>query len=88
VRFDPRFRLYVQEGQSFRARAGERKQFFGRTARHLVTHMTHSDVPDTLIDGWYVAPGLPQLRASGNAVAVLTETRSVGVSSGLKLEIP
>ena len=52
---------------------GERKQFFGRTARHLVTHMTRSDGPDTLIDGWYVdAPGLPQLRASGNAVAVLT----------------
>jgi len=52
---------------------GERKQFFGRTARHLVTHMTRSDGPDTLIDGWYVdARGLPQLRASGNAVAVLT----------------
>ena len=53
---------------------GERKQFFGRTARHLVTHMTPSDGPDTLIDGWYVdAPGLPQLkRGSCNAVAVFS----------------
>ena len=58
---------------------GERRQFFGRTAHHLVTHMTRSDGPDTLIDGWYVdAPGLPQLkRGSGNAVFVF----SLGVGS-------
>ena len=53
---------------------GERRQFFGRTARHFVTHITRSDGPDTVTDGWYVdAPRLPSLkRASGNTVAVLT----------------
>ena len=53
---------------------GERQQFFGRTARHLVTHMTRSDSPDTstVIDGWY-ASGLPRLKHdSGNAVMVIT----------------
>ena len=38
---------------------GEHQRFFGRTARHLVTHTARSDSPDTLTDGWYVdAPGL------------------------------
>src|SRR5215471_18767187 len=40
---------------------GERKQFFGRTARHLVSRVTRSDGPETVIDGWYInAPGLPK----------------------------
>src|SRR5215472_17415386 len=40
---------------------GERKQFFGRTARHLVSRVTRSDGPETLIDGWYIeAPELPR----------------------------
>jgi hypothetical protein len=53
---------------------GERKQFFGRMARHLVTHITRSDGPDTVTDAWYVDdPRLPSLRrSSGNTVAVLT----------------
>ena len=45
---------------------GERKQFFGRMARQLVTHITRSDGPDTVTDCWYVdAPRLPSLKASG-----------------------
>jgi hypothetical protein len=54
---------------------GERQQFFGRTARHLVTHTKRSDSPDTLTDGWYVdVPELPRLkRASGSAVMVITK---------------
>jgi hypothetical protein len=54
--------------------AGERQQFFGRTARHFVTHITRSDGPDTVTDGWYIdAPRLPSLKGtSGNTVAVLT----------------
>lgn len=53
---------------------GERKQFFGRTARHLVSRVTLSDGPQTLIDGWYIeASGLPATRSvSGGYVAVLT----------------
>ena len=40
---------------------GERKKFFGRTARHLISRVTRSDGPETVIDGWYIeAPGLPQ----------------------------
>ncbi len=40
---------------------GERTQFFGRTARYLVTRVTRSDGPKTMIDGWYIdAPGLPK----------------------------
>ena len=54
---------------------GERRQFFGRTARHLVTYTKRSDSPDTLTDGWYVdVPELPRMkRASGNAVMVITK---------------
>ena len=53
---------------------GERKQFFGRTARHLVTRVTRSDGPKTMIDGWYIdAPGLPKWKnAAGVTIAVLT----------------
>lgn len=53
---------------------GERKQFFGRTARHLVSRVTRSDGPQTLVDGWYVeVPGLPATRSgSGGYFAVLT----------------
>jgi hypothetical protein len=32
----------------------------GRTARHSVSHITRSDGPDTVTDGWYVdPPGYP-----------------------------
>jgi hypothetical protein len=53
---------------------GERKQAFGRTARHLVSRVTRSDGPETVIDGWYIeAPGLPKGRSgSGGYFAVLT----------------
>jgi hypothetical protein len=53
---------------------GEQKQFFGRTARHLITRVNRSDAPESVIDGWYIdAPGLPdRMRGAGNAVAVLT----------------
>jgi hypothetical protein len=57
---------------------GERKQFFGRTARHLVSRVTRSDSPETVIDGWYIdAPGLPKHKAgSGGAISVLTIARA------------
>ncbi len=53
---------------------GERKQFFGHTARHLVSHVARSDGPETVIDGWYVdPPGLPKWkRGSGGTIAILT----------------
>jgi hypothetical protein len=53
---------------------GERKQFFGRTARHLVSRVTRSDGPQTVIDGWYIeAAGLPKGKSgSGGYFAVLT----------------
>lgn len=53
---------------------GERKKFFGRTARHLISRVTRSDGPETVIDGWYIeAPGLPQRKAgSGGSIAMLT----------------
>jgi hypothetical protein len=53
---------------------GERKQFFGRTARHLVSHVIRSDGPETVIDGWYIeAPELPKWKSgSGGSFAVLT----------------
>ena len=63
---------------------GERKQFFGRTARHLVTRVTRSDGPETMIDGWYIdAQGLPKWKngASGS-FAVLT------ISQGLRRPPP
>ena len=53
---------------------GERKQFFGRTARHLVSRVTRSDGPETVtvIDGWYInAPGLPKGK-SGFTFSTLT----------------
>ena len=51
---------------------GERKQFFGRTARHLVSRVTRSDGPQTVIDGWYIEPpGLPKEK-SGFAVLTLS----------------
>jgi hypothetical protein len=53
---------------------GERKQVFGRTARHLVTRVTRNEGQETVIDGWYVAaPGLPKWNGGAGAyVAVLT----------------
>ena len=45
---------------------GDRRQFFGRTARRLVTRVTRSDGPETVIDGWYIdAPGLPKWKTTG-----------------------
>ena len=56
------------------ADTGERKQFFGRNARRLVTRVTRSDGPETVIDGWYIeVPGLPRRKSgAGGAVGVLT----------------
>ena len=53
---------------------GERKQLLGRTARHLVSRITRSDGPVTVIDGWYVeVPGLPkQQTGTGSTLAILT----------------
>uniref|UniRef100_Q01X86 DUF4412 domain-containing protein n=1 Tax=Solibacter usitatus (strain Ellin6076) TaxID=234267 RepID=Q01X86_SOLUE len=52
---------------------GERKQFFGRSARRLVTRVTRGDAPETTIDGWYIeAPGLPKGKGGGGAIAILT----------------
>jgi hypothetical protein len=53
---------------------GERKQFFGRTARHLVTRVTRNDGPETVIDGWYIEdPGLPKWkRGATSTIAILT----------------
>jgi hypothetical protein len=53
---------------------GERKSFFGRSARHVITHMTRGDGPETNIDGWYVqAAGLPKRsRAAGGAIILTT----------------
>jgi hypothetical protein len=64
---------------------GERKQFFGRTARRLVTLMTRSDGPETTIDGWYIdVPGLPKLKSgAGGYFTVLT-----GSAGGQKLGPP
>src|SRR5215813_12914845 len=55
---------------------GERKQFLGRTARHLISRITRSDGPETVIDGWYIdVPELPKRKTgSGAAFAVLTLT--------------
>jgi hypothetical protein len=52
---------------------GERKQLFGRTARHLITRVIRSDAPETVIDGWYVeASGIPKWKmGTVNTVAVL-----------------
>jgi hypothetical protein len=53
---------------------GQRKQFFGRAARRLVTRVTRSDGPETTTDGWYIdAPGLPKWKSGvGGSFAVLT----------------
>jgi hypothetical protein len=51
---------------------GERKQFFGRTARRLVTRVRRSDGPASVIDGWYIeAPGIPKWKR-GAVDTVLT----------------
>jgi hypothetical protein len=53
---------------------GERKKFFGRTARHLITR-TMRDGLETQTDGWYIdAPGLPRWKRGGTAIAVLTSS--------------
>ena len=66
---------------------GQRKQFFGRTARRLVTRVTGSDRPETTIDGWYVdAPGLPKWKSgSAGSFAVLT---SYVIKGGQRLGPP
>lgn len=53
---------------------GERRQFFGRAARRLVTRVTRGDGPETMIDGWYIdAPGLPRWKTgAGVSFAILT----------------
>jgi hypothetical protein len=53
---------------------GERKQFFSRTARHLVSRVTQSVGAQTMIDGWYIeVPGLAKEKSgSGGHFAVLT----------------
>jgi hypothetical protein len=53
---------------------GERKQFFGRTARHMVTRVTRAEAPETVIDAWYLAaPGLPLSKSgAGGSFAILT----------------
>lgn len=53
---------------------GERKQIFGRTARRLISRVTRSDGPETVMDAWYVdVPGLPkQKTGSGGTFAVMT----------------
>jgi hypothetical protein len=67
---------------------GERKQFFGRTARHLVSRVTRSDGPETVIDGWYIeAPGLPKEKSgSGGYFAVLTLAVAGQSPSRIELE--
>lgn len=51
---------------------GERKKFFGRTARHLITR-TLRDGLETQTDGWYIdASGLPKWKRGGPAIMVLT----------------
>ena len=64
---------------------GERKTFFGRIARHVITRMTRGDGPETNIDGWYVeAAELPKRsRAAGGAIGILT-----AVAAGQKPAIP
>jgi hypothetical protein len=64
---------------------GERRQFFGRTARHLVTRMTRNGSQETQIDGWYIdVPGLPGGKSgAGGAIGVITS-----VASGAKPMIP
>jgi hypothetical protein len=54
--------------------AGERKQFFGRTARRLISRIKRSDGPETVIDGWYVdGVNLPKQKGgAGGSFAVLT----------------
>ncbi|HEY1341307.1 MAG TPA: hypothetical protein VGF59_27545 [Bryobacteraceae bacterium] len=67
VRTDPSLPAIEIERQT--TDTGGRKQFFGRTARHLVSHVTRSDGPETVIDGWYIeAPGLGKQK-SGFSVA-------------------
>jgi hypothetical protein len=68
---------------------GERKQFFGRTARHLVNRVTRSDGPETVIDGWYIeAPGLPKRKpGSGGSFAVLTLTVAGQNSAPPRIEL-
>lgn len=53
---------------------GERKKFFGRTARHLITR-TLRDGLETQTDGWYIdASGLPKWKRGGPAIMVLTSS--------------
>ena len=68
---------------------GERKQLLGRTARRLVSRITRSDGPETVIDGWYIeVPGLPkQKTGSGGAFAVLTLTAAGQSSAPPRIEV-
>jgi hypothetical protein len=66
---------------------GERKQFFGRTARHLVSRVTRSDGPETLIDGWYIeAPRLPKGK-SGSGGYFTFATLTVAGQSPPRIEL-
>jgi hypothetical protein len=51
---------------------GERRTFFGRTARHLITRERSSQSDgETLIDGWYIdLDGLPSTRREAVLVAL------------------
>ena len=54
---------------------GERKRFFGRPARHLITRETRSDGPEATIDGWYIdAPGLPKWKGGAGSFGVIVAT--------------
>jgi hypothetical protein len=53
----------------------ERRTFFGRTARHLITHERSSQFDgETVIDGWYIdLDGLPSTRREAVLVAVRSD---------------
>jgi hypothetical protein len=57
---------------------GDRKQVFGRTARHLVSRVIRSDSPETVIDAWYIdVPGFPTSELGvGGSLAMITVSAS------------
>jgi hypothetical protein len=68
---------------------GDRKQFFGRTGRRLVTRVTRSDGPETVIDGWYLdVPGLPAPKnGAGGSLTVVTLSAGGHGSSPPRIEV-
>jgi hypothetical protein len=68
---------------------GERKQILGRAARHLITTLTRSDGPESLIDAWYVdAAGLPDWKTgSGGSFAVLSVSAASPGSGPPRIEV-